>query len=155
MFLNNSQQRSSDLSSIVVHSVMYNTLQPMDCSMPGFPVHHQFPELAQTHVHQAGDAIQPSHPLSSPSAPALNLSHYQGLDFSNELVLCIKWLKYWIFSFSINTFNEYSGLISFRIDSLISLLFNGLSSVFPSTTISNCQFFGAQPSLWSNSHIHT
>ena len=52
---------------------------PTDCSMPGLPVHHQLPELAQTHVHQVGDAIQPSHPLSSPSPPALNLSQHQGL----------------------------------------------------------------------------
>ena len=52
---------------------------PMDCSTPGFPVHHQLPELAQTHVHWVGDAIQPSHPLSSPSPPAFNLSQLQGL----------------------------------------------------------------------------
>ena len=52
---------------------------PMDCSTPGFPVHHQLPEPAQTHVHQVSDAIQPSHPLSSPSPPALNLSQHQGL----------------------------------------------------------------------------
>ena len=52
---------------------------PMDCSTPGFPVHHQLPELTQTHVHWVGDAIQPSHPLSSPSPPAFNLSHHQGL----------------------------------------------------------------------------
>ena len=52
---------------------------PIACSMPGFPVHHQLPELAQTHVHQVGDAIQPSHPLSSPSLPAFNLSQHQGL----------------------------------------------------------------------------
>ena len=52
---------------------------PMDCSTPGFPVHHQLPEPAQTHVHQVGDAIQPSQPLSSPSPPALNLSQHQGL----------------------------------------------------------------------------
>ena len=52
---------------------------PMDCSTPGFPVHRQLPELAQTHVHQAGDAIQPSHPLLSPSPPAFNLSQHQGL----------------------------------------------------------------------------
>ena len=51
----------------------------MDCSMPGFPVHHQLPELAQTLVHLADDAIQPSHPLSSPSPPAFNLSQHQGL----------------------------------------------------------------------------
>jgi len=52
---------------------------PMDCSMPGFPVHHQLPELAQTHVHQVSDAIQPSHPLFSPSPPAFHLSQHQGL----------------------------------------------------------------------------
>ena len=51
---------------------------PMDCSMPGLPVHHQLLELAQTHVHQVGDTIQPSHPLSSPSPPAFNLSQHQG-----------------------------------------------------------------------------
>ena len=52
---------------------------PMDCSMPGFPVHHQLPELTQTHIHRVSDAIQPSHPLSSPSPPAFNLSQHQGL----------------------------------------------------------------------------
>ena len=52
---------------------------PMDCSMPGLPVHHQLPELAQTHVHRVGDAIQPSHPLSYPSPPAFNISQHQGL----------------------------------------------------------------------------
>ena len=52
---------------------------PMDCGTPGFPVHHQLPELTQTHVHRVGDATQPSHPLSSPSPPPLNLSHHQGL----------------------------------------------------------------------------
>ena len=59
------------------HSVVSGN--PMDCSTPGFPVHHQFPELTQTHVHRVGDAIQPSHPLSSPSPPTFNLSQHQGL----------------------------------------------------------------------------
>ena len=86
---------------------------PMDRSTPGFPVHHQLPEPTQTHVHHVGDAIQPSHPLSSPS-PAFNLSQHQG--FSNESVLRIRWPKYWSFSFSISHSNEYSGLISFRMD---------------------------------------
>ena len=77
--------------------------------------------------------------------------------FSNELVLCIRWPKYWSFSFSINPSNEYSGLISFRIDwfDLLSLLPKGLSSVFSSTTMEKHQFFGTQSSLWSNFHIHT
>ena len=88
----------------------------MDCTMPGLPVLHHHPELAQTHVHWVGDAIQTSHPLSSPSPPAFNLSQHQA--FSNESVLCIRWPKYWSFSFSfsISPSNEYSGLISFRID---------------------------------------
>ena len=74
----------------------------------------QFPELTWTHVHSVGDAIQPSHPLLSPSPPTLNLSKHQGL--SNELVLHIRWPKDWSFSFSINSSNDYSGLISFRMD---------------------------------------
>ena len=87
---------------------------PTDCSTPGFLVHHQHPELAQIHIHWVGDAIQPSHPLSSPSPPTFNLSQHQGL--SNESVLCIRWSKYSSFSLSISPLNEYSGLISFRID---------------------------------------
>ena len=87
---------------------------PMHCSMPGLPVHHQLPELAQTHVHRVSVAIQPSHPLSSPSPPAFNLSQHQGL--FHESVLHIRWPEYWSFSFSISPSNEYSELISFRID---------------------------------------
>ena len=60
-------------------SVMSDSLQPHDCSMPGFPAHHQLPELAQTHLHRVGDAIRPSHSLSSPYPPAFNLSQHQGL----------------------------------------------------------------------------
>ena len=86
---------------------------PMDCSIPGFPVHHQLLELAQTQVHRVGNAIQPSRPLSSPS-PAFSLSQHQG--FSNESVLHIRWPKYCSFSFNISPSNEYSGLISFRIN---------------------------------------
>ena len=86
----------------------------MDCSTPGLPVHHQLPESTQTHVHWVSDATQPSYPLSSPSPRAFNLSQHQGL--SNESVLCIKCPKYWSFNFSISPSNEYSGLISFRMD---------------------------------------
>ena len=86
----------------------------MDDSMTGFPVHHQLPEFAQTHVHQVGDAIQPFHALSFPSPPA---SIYPSIRvFFSESVLHIRWPKYWSFSFSINPSNEYSGQISFRID---------------------------------------
>ena len=86
----------------------------MDCSMPGFPVHHQHPELAHTHVHTLSDAIQPSNPLFSPFPPVFNLSQHQA--FSNESVLHIRWPKYWSFIFSISPYNEYSGVISFRMD---------------------------------------
>ena len=96
---------------------------PMDCSMPGFPVHHQLPELTQTHVHQVGDAIQPSYPLSFPSPPAFNLSQRQGL--FQWVILHIRWPKYWSFSFNISPSNEYSGLISFRIDWLDLLTVQG------------------------------
>ena len=85
----------------------------MDCSTPGFPVFHHLPELAQTHVHWFGDAIQPSYPISSLSAPAFNLSQNQG-PLKWVSTLHIRWPKYWNFSFSPS--NEYSGLISFRID---------------------------------------
>ena len=87
---------------------------PMDCSTPGLTVHRQLPEFTQTHVYCVGDAIQPSHPRSSPSPPAFNLSHHQV--FSNESVLCIRWPKYWSFSFSISPSKAYSGFISFRIE---------------------------------------
>ena len=88
---------------------------PLNCSTPGLPVHHQLLESTQTHVHWVGDAIQLSHPLSSPSPPALNLSQHQGL---------FKWVSpshemakvYWSFSFSISPSNEHPGLISFRMD---------------------------------------
>ena len=86
---------------------------PMDCSTSGFPVHHQLPEFTQTHVHRVGDAIQPSHPLSSPAPPAIFSSIRV---ISNESVLRIRWPKYWSFSFSISPCNEYSGLISFRMN---------------------------------------
>ena len=93
---------------------MFDSLQTHGCSTPGFPVHHQPLEPTQTHAHWVSDTIQPSHPLSSPSPPAYNLSQHQGL--SNESVLHIRWPNYWSFSFSISPSNEYSGLISFRID---------------------------------------
>ena len=93
------------------HSVASDSLQPHGLQHTKLPVHHQLPELAQTHVHPVHDAIQPSHLLSSPSSIFPNIRV-----FSNESVLCIRWLKYWSFCFSISPSNEYSGLISFRID---------------------------------------
>ena len=87
---------------------------PMNRSMWGLPVHHQLPEFTQTHVHRVGDAMQPSHPLSSPSPcppipPRIRV-------FSNESTLCMRWPKYWSFSFSISPSKEHPGLISFRMD---------------------------------------
>ena len=86
---------------------------PMDCSTPGLPVHHQCLGFTQTHIHRVSDAIQPSHPLSSPSPPAWFFPSIRV--FSNDSVLRSRWPKYWSFSFSISPSSEYSGLISFRI----------------------------------------
>ena len=95
----------------------------MNRSTPGLPVHHYLPEFTQTHVHRVGDAIQPSHPLSSPSPPAPNPFQHQGL--SNESTLCMRWPKCWSFSFSISPSNEHPGLISFRMDWLDLLVVQG------------------------------
>ena len=96
---------------------------PMDCNTPGFPVHHQLPELAQTHVHRVSEAIKPSYPLLSPSLLAFNLSQhlvlFQQVGSSHPVA------KYWSFSFSISPSNEYSGLISFRMDWLDLLVVQG------------------------------
>ena len=87
---------------------------PMDCSMPGLPVRHQLQEFTQTHVCRVCDAIQPSHPLSSPSPltpilPSIRI-------FSNESTLCMRWPKYWSFSFNISPSKEHPGLISLKMD---------------------------------------
>ena len=95
----------------------------MNRSMPGLPVHHYLPEFIQTHIRQVGDAIQPSHALSSPSPPALNASQIRV--FSNESTLCIRWPKYWSFSFNISPSNEQQGLVSFRMDRLDLLAVQG------------------------------
>ena len=96
---------------------------PMNHSMPGRPVHHKLPEFTQTHAHCVSDAIQPSHPLSFPSPPAPNPSQHPGL--SSESTLRMRWPNYWSFSFSISPSNEYSGLISFRMDWLDLLAVQG------------------------------
>ena len=157
----------------------YLTLcNPMDCSTPGFPVHHQLPELAQTHVHWVSDAIQPSRPLSSPSPPTFNLS--QKRVFSKQSVLFFFFKLYIIVlvlpnikmnppqvymcrffvsgSQSIGASASATVLWSWfhlGLTGSISLLSKGLSRVFSSKTIQKPQFFGTQPSLWSNSHICT
>ena len=130
---------------------------PMGCSTPGFPVLHHLPEFAQTHVHWVSDAVNHlilCRPLLL--SPSILLSIKV---FSSESDLRIRWPKYCSFSFSISPSNDYSGFVAFRIDlvwsGLISLLSKGFPRVFSSTRIQKNQFFGAQPSLWSNSHIHT
>ena len=95
----------------------------MNHSTPGLPVHHQLPEFTQTHVHRVGDAIQPSHPLSSPFPPAPNPFQHQS--FSIESTLHMRWPKYWSFSFSISPSKEIPGLISFRMDWLNHLAVQG------------------------------
>ena len=114
--------------SCLQHNILFSSVtqscltlcDPMDCSTPGFPVHHQLPELTQIHVHWVGDAIQPSYPLSSSFPPAFNLSQHQGLF---KWVFNIRWPKYW--SFRISPSNEYSGLFSFRMDWLGLLAVQG------------------------------
>ena len=110
-------------------SVVSDSLQPMGCSTSGFPVYHQLLELAQTYVHWVSDTTQPSPPLSSPSPPAFNLPTIRV--FSKESVLHLRWPKYWSFSFSVSSSNEYSGLISLMIDWLDLLAVQGtLKSLF-------------------------
>ena len=122
---------------------------PMNCSTPGFSDLHQVPELAQTHVHWVGDAIQPSHPLLSPSSPTFNLSQHQGLfQWVSSLHQVAKVLE-------LKLRMNIQGRFPFRLTGLISLLSKGLSRVFSNTTVQKHQFFITQPSLWSSSHIHT
>ena len=124
---------------------------PMDHSMPGFPVLHHLLELVQTHVHWVHDVIQPSHLLSPPSS--LALKSFPASDYFPMNQLYVRWPKHWSFSFRVSPSSECSGLISFRIDYLLAV--QGFSRVFSNTTVWKHQFFGAQPSLRCNSHIHT
>ena len=96
---------------------------PMNHSTPGLPVHHQLPEFTQIHIHRVSDAIQPSHPLSSPSSPASNPSQHQSL--FQWSTLHMRWPKYWSFSFSIIPSKEIPRLISFRMDWLDLLAVQG------------------------------
>ena len=119
---------------------------PMDWSMPGFPILHYLPEFAQTHVHWISDSIQPSHSLSSPFPSALNLSQHPGLFGSSHQVTKVSASVLPIF---------IQGWFPLELTGLISLLSKGLSRVFSNTTIRKQQFFGSQLSLCSNSHICT
>ena len=125
----------------------------MDCSTPGFPVLYYLLEFAQTLVLVL---MMPSNHLILCCSLLLLPSVFPRIRvFSSELALHIKWPERWSFSFSISPSNEYSGLISFRIDWFDSLLSSELSRVFSSTTVLKHQFTSALPSLWSSSHIHT
>ena len=130
---------------------------PVDCSTPGFPVHHQFPELAEL---MSIKLEMPSNHLNLCHLLLLLPSIFPSIRvFPKESVLCIRWPKYWSFSFSISPSNEYSGLISFRIDwfDLFAVQYKSkeLSRVFFNITVQKHQLFGAQLSLWPNLHIDT
>ena len=122
---------------------------PMDCSTPGLPVHHQLLEFTWTPVMPSKHLILYRPLLLLPSIlPSIRV-------FSNESVLRIRWPKYWSFNFSISPSNEYSGLISFRMDWLDVLAVQGTLKSLLQHHIQKHQFLGAQLSLQSNSHIHT
>ena len=110
--------------SLVAQSCL-TLCDPMDCSMPALPVHHQLPEFTQTHVHWVSDAIQPSHPLLSPS-PTFNLS---SVSFSNDSVLRIRWPKFWSFSFSISPSSAYSDTQNYSLLLARTLLWNSSPSL--------------------------
>ena len=125
----NDQGHPGSLSSGIICSVQFSPVSqscptlcdPMNCSTPG--LHHQLLEFTQTHVHCVGDVFQLSHPLSSPSPPALSLPSIRV--FSNDSALHIRWPKYWSFSFDISPSNEHPGLFSFRMDWLHLLAVQG------------------------------
>ena len=147
-------------SSVQFSSVTQSCLtlcDPMDCSTPGLPVHHQLLEFTHTHVHGVGDAIQPSHPLSSPSPPAFNLSQHQGLfKRVSSLHQVAKVLEFQLVSASASVLPmNIQNWFPLGWTGWISLLSKGLSRVFSNTTVQKHRFFSVQPSLWSNSHIHT
>ena len=136
--------RSTDKSCLILCNLM-------DCSTPGFPVLHYLSEFAQTHVHWVSEAIQPSHPSSLFSPPALNLSQEQGLfQWAGSSHQVAKVLELQL-QLPINI----QGWFPLGLTCLISLLSKELSRVFSSTTIRRHQFFGTHPFLWSNSYIHT
>ena len=123
----------------------------MHCSTPGLPVHQQLPELIQTHAHWVSDTIQSFYPLLSLLLPSSIFPCIRVV--SKESALHIRWPIYWSFSFSIHSSNEYSGLISFRIDWLGLFAVQGTLKSLLQHHNWKASVFGAQFSLWANSHI--
>ena len=144
-------------NNITISSVQFSSVaqscptlcNPMNCSTPSLPVHHQLPEFTQTHAHQVSDAIQPSHPLLSPFPPAPNPSQHQSQLFA--------WGGHSTGASALASFppKNIQGWSPSEWTSWISLQSKGLSRVFSNTTAQKDQFFGAQLSSQSNSHIHT
>ena len=133
------------ISSVQSLSCVRLFATPMNRSMPGLPVYHQLPESTQTHVHRVGDAIQPSHPLSSPSSPAFSLFQHQGL--CSKSVLHIRWPKDWSSASALALPMNIQDWFPLGWTGWISLLSKGLSRVFSNTTVQKHQFFCAQLSL--------
>ena len=124
---------------------------PMDCSMPGFPVHHQLPDLAQTHVHWVSDVIQPSHPLLSPSPPASNLPESGSFPMSQFFASGGQSI-----GASASVFPKIvQNWFPFRTDWFDLSAVQGTLKRLLQHHRSKHQFFGTELSLWSNSHIHT
>ena len=140
-----------------LHSVQFSSVaqscptlcDPMNRSMPGFPVHYQLPEFTQTHVHRVSDAIQPSHLLSSPSPPAPIPPSIRV--FSNESTLCMRWPKYWSFSLSISPSNDFhqqvdKAVITHQASTLCLNMFLLSRSIISSSTLS---LFAQRERKWS------
>ena len=129
---------SPSFSVQLVAQSCLTSCDPMDCSPPGLPVHHQLPQFTQAHVHWVGDAIQSSYPLSSPSPPAFNFSQHQSLF---QLVLCIWWPKYWSSASASVLPMNIQDCFPLGWTGWISLQSKGLSRVFSNTTVQKHQFF--------------
>ena len=137
----------------ISRSVVSDSLWPHELQHARPPCPSSNPEFSQSHIHRVGDTIQPSHPLSSPSPPAPNPSSITV--FSNESALCMRWPKYWSFSFSIILPKNIQDWSPLEWTYWMSLQSKGLSRAFSNTTVQKHQFFGAQLSSQSNSRIHT
>ena len=135
------------------HSTESNSVTPWTAARqtsPSFTISQSLLKLTSIELVMPSNCLILCRPLLLPPSifPSIRV-------FSNESALCMRWPKYWSFSFSISPSNEHPGLISFRIDGFDLLQSKGISRVFSNTTVQKHQFFRAQSFLWSNSHIHT